>query len=623
MLLGRSRKLAFLAVPSFLALAAASAAAAPSAATSIAQDLGRTDPAETIEITVQLKLPDRGRLSRTVDALYDRTSPTFHHWLSDADLAKFAPPIAQIKAVCASLLQNRLRILSVSKNGFSIRASGSVANVSAAFGTEIHQFALNGKTYRATIRDPALQGAAGSYVSAISGLASGTVRPMIARSMDIRTGQPHADVKLGSVLAAGGISSLITDVILGPSTSVTYSRSDAPLPVATYTGITFNSTQTLVPDYTPAQLQAVYGLDKAYKQKLDGAGQTIVLLEAYGYPTMKADANAFSAMTGLPVFTSATLKVIYPEGRPSDPQAGVLTGWDREIALDVEWAHAMAPGAKILVVAANGQNSEDFQAAMQYIIDNSLSSAVSDSWEVDTDVLSGPSEQESFEYILVNAAAKGISFQFSTGDTGDSGVGSPAGAPGVPSVAPHATAVGGTAILNKVGRTGRQTTSWGDQLIYVAGGGPVDPPGSISQFGGGGGGGESLFWPKPAWQQSLPGTGRQTPDISALADPYTGVPIVVYDKYAKTQVVSVGIGGTSLASPIFTAIWAIATQKAGHRLGQAAPMIAGLTSGLLDVLPLTSASSISGTVTDENGTTAYSTRSLFKHVNPEHQQFLA
>ena len=101
-----------------------------------------------------------------------------------------------------------------------------------------------------------------------------------------------------------------------------------------------------MPDYTAAQLQQIYGLPAAYKKGLNGKGQTIVLLEAYGYPTIEADANAFSTLNGLPQLNSSNFSIVYPEGKPTDPNAGVLTGWDGEIALDVQWAHAIAPGAK-------------------------------------------------------------------------------------------------------------------------------------------------------------------------------------------------------------------------------------------------------------------------------------
>jgi len=100
------------------------------------------------------------------------------------------------------------------------------------------------------------------------------------------------------------------------------------------------------------------------------------------------------------------------------------------------------------------------------------------------------------------------------------------------------------------------------------------------------------------------------PDISALADPYTGVPIVLTS--GGVQGVQVGWGGTSLASPIFTALWAIANQHAGHSLGQAAPYLARLKPGeLVDVLPLSSVTNVSGTIYDQSGGTFYSPFDVF------------
>ncbi len=178
-----------------------------------------------------------------------------------------------------------------------------------------------------------------------------------------------------------------------------------------------------------------------------------------------------------------------------------------------------------------------------------------------------------------------------------------------PPTHPHATAVGGTSILNNINGSGRETLGWGGDFVELNNQGVLDPP--LQQpFFGGSGGGESLYFPKPSWQASLAGTGRQVPDISALADPYTGVPIVLTAN--GVQGVQVGWGGTSLASPIITALWAIAEQYAGHSLGQAALTIAGLKPGeLVDVLPLSSVTNVAGTIYDSTGATFYSPFSLF------------
>jgi subtilase family serine protease len=111
------------------------------------------------------------------------------------------------------------------------------------------------------------------------------------------------------------------------------------------------------------------------------------------------------------------------------------------------------------------------------------------------------------------------------------------------------------------------------------------PPPFIDGFIQGTGGGESVYLEKPSFQKSLPGTGRQLPDVSAIADPQTGAIIVSPD--ANNEPVFGVIGGTSLATPVFSAIWALADQAAGESLGQAAPIIAKMAPGALtDIVPI-------------------------------------
>ena len=158
----------------------------------------------------------------------------------------------------------------------------------------------------------------------------------------------------------------------------------------------YNPATNVFPDYTPAQLQSLYGLPTAYKAGFDGTGQTIVLLEAYGYPTIEADANAFNQLTGLPRFTSSNFKIIYPQGPPLSPQAGVLTGWDVEIALDVQWAHSIAPGAKILIVAAAGQDTVSLHRCDQLYHQNHLATPSTTVGKRIQDLFAGPLEEEAF-----------------------------------------------------------------------------------------------------------------------------------------------------------------------------------------------------------------------------------
>ena len=575
-----------------------------------ASDMGRVSPSQELNISVQLQMQNKAAFDQAVAALYEPTSPTFHKWMTEEDLAKYAPTKAQSDAVSKELESHGLQILSA--DGNTIRARGTAASVESAFNTQIHEFQRNGKVFRANVVNARLSGAAADYVAGVAGLESHLAQPRARRAFDIRTKQGPPTIPLSKVQASGGLSSIITDKILAPPSSYVFTTPGASLPVGVYYGnvYNFNPATEVFPDYSPAQLQSLYGLPTAYKAGFDGTGQTIVLLEAYGYPTIEADANAFNQLTGLPRFTSSNFKIIYPQGPPLSPQAGVLTGWDVEIALDVQWAHSIAPGAKILIVAAAGQDTVSFIDAISYITKNHLGNTINDSWEEDTDLVAGPLEEEAYTQVLEVAAAKGISFQFSSGDGGDEGLGSPIGAPGVPSNSPYVTAVGGTSILNKVNGSGYETLGWGSSFVLLNEQGVQDPPAPYPPYFGGSGGGESVYFAKPSWQKSLPGTGRQVPDVSALADPYTGVPIVLTS--GGVQGVQAGWGGTSLASPIFTALWAIANQHAGHSLGQAAPYIAGLKPGeLVDVLPLSSVTNVAGTIYDSSGATFYSAFDLF------------
>jgi subtilase family serine protease len=576
------------------------------------KDLGRVDPSTEINITVHLKLTDKAAFDKAVDGLYDPASPTFHQWMTNDDLKKYAPSEAQRSSVRQELVAHGLTILSTDEIGFVIRARGTIANVESAFNTEIHEFEHDGITFRANVRDIRLAGEAGNSVSSVAGIESHQMRPLAVRAVNPRTQQALPSVKIDNVAPGTGFPAGSTIDCL--STPQTYNLQGSNNVSAVYTGTVYMLDDSLICSYLPNQLQTVLGLNAVYAKGYDGTGQTIALVEAYGYPTLEKDANAFATMANLPAFTPANFSVVYPEGKP-DPQLGISSGWNIEMALDIDSAHTIAPGANILEVITNGQDNEDFQTSILYIAEHDLANSVSNSYEEDLDLYAGPDEQTSWDDTIEVATAKGISVNFSAGDSGDNGLGTPIGAPGVPSDAPHATCIGGTAILNDVYNPGSTiTTSWGDTTTNVeVSPGTVEDPPSVQGLYAGGGGGESVFWKKPSWQSSLPGTGRQCPDVSALADPFTGVPIVI--TVNKTQEVQYGWGGTSLACPIFSAFWAIATQKEGKPLGQAAPAIAALPyGGVQDVLPTTDSTphNVKGSITDSSGTTKYSPAKLFK-----------
>jgi len=609
-----SNVFARVAVASFLSLATltpSSAVAAeslnhPSKALSVATDHGRLAASKQISVTVHLTKTNEEGFLKAVDALYAKGSPTYHKWMTDEDLKQYEPSADKVYAVRKELESHGLTILSVDSHGFRVRARGSVGAVESAFGTELHEFEAQGKVFRSNVTDAKLTGVAGNYVKVVSGLESHTVRPMVKRAINFKTGQPWPNVKLAAVKEAT-LGSLITDQSITSATDFTFTTPGATLPVGNYRADVYDVDSTIPVSFTPEQLHLAYGLPAIGTPGYDGKGQTIVLLEAYGYPTALADANAYFSISGLPALTSSTFSVVYPDGPPVLPTAGIDLGWDVEIAIDVQTAHTIAPAAKIVVVAAAGQDDDDFQSAIAYIIANKPGYAISDSWGEDIEGFAGPAEVGAYEALFAEAAAKGISFQFSSGDSGDDGFTGGLGGVSVPGDSLYITSVGGTSIINA--GTGFRLTGWGNAVVLINDDGVLDPP---EQFGfiGGAGGGESIYLPKPTWQAALPGSGRQTPDVSALADPYTGVNIVITSQ--GTQYLESGWGGTSVASPIVTAFWAMAEQKAGGPLGQAAPLISTLTSAsITDVVPFTPAVGVTGYITDSSGTTVYTPADLF------------
>ena len=591
-------------------------------AVDLAVDHGRVSSSKEINLTVVLKLHNEADYDKAVEALYDPKSSTFHQWFKDEDFQKYAPTEEEFNSVKHELLNAGFTVVDSDPHRFTIRVHGNVGNAESAFQTEIHTFTIKNRSFDAHVSEAKLTGAAASLVDSVAGLERHQARPQLAIAQNIRTKAPLFKKPLAKVEDLGGFAASLASVPLTYPQTFNYSLTN-PTVSASYTGTVYNIDPTKIVSYTPQELQTHYGLTSLLELGYDGKGQTIALVEGYGYANAEADANAAAQIFGLPKLTASTFQVIYPEGKPLNPNAADLTGWTGEIALDIQSAHAIAPGAKILVVASAGQDNEDQIASLNYIIQHKLANTVSSSWENDDEIIAGPAELNAFNAVLKKGAAAGISFQFSTGDSGDLGLGTPVGAVGVPSDSPWAVAVGGTSVLNDPVSLGDVVAGWGNNAAYIALSGALDPPFAFG-FLGGAGGGQSQFFAKPSWQTGVPGKWRQVPDVSALADPYTGFPIVVTEE--GTQFAEAGVGGTSLASPIFTAIWALADQVNGSPLGFASPAIARLKKGeITDVVPTSplNADNPTGSVTDSSGTTDYTTPEIFTGLLYSQNQFPA
>ena len=416
------------------ALAASTMALLPSAALALparnvpsgvaqATYIGRVDSASEMNLTVVLKLHDQAAYDRAVDDLYDPASPSFHHWFTDADFLRYAPTPAEYALVRGEFESRGFRVLTADPLRMTLRVHGAAAQVEAAFHTQLHILEYQGRRFQSHTLDARLDGPAADLIDSVSGIERHASRPQFSTVRNPKTGLPVP----GRLLAT-------------PASLVTFAASLTPPPPAAatrtfttgtdigkFTGFLY-AANGKTPALTPKNIQAHYGIPFTQNKTVyNGAGQTIALVEAYGYANAEADANQAAALFGLPTLTAANFSVIYPEGPPLKANAGELTGWSAEIALDIQSAHAIAPGAKILVVASAAQDNEDQIASLNYITVHKLATAVSSSWENDAEIIAGPLEEQAFNAVLKAGAASGISFQFSSGDSGDLGLGSPVG----------------------------------------------------------------------------------------------------------------------------------------------------------------------------------------------------
>ena len=330
--------------------------------------------------------------------------------------------------------------------------------------------------------------------------------------------------------------------------------------------------------YTPALIRKAYDIPDGWT----GKGQRIVVVDAYGSPTVRADLDVFSQTFGLP---KADLNVYYPGGAPQTSTAhrGQPLSWAGETSLDVQWAHAIAPDATINLVVAPNNYGNALNVAVKYAVDHDLGDVLSMSYGADEAAIKGKGNNLQLQQSHANfaaAAAKGISLFASSGDDGASN-GGPALAAGYPASDPLVTAVGGTNLFASDTGAYQGETVWGDEAscaVHQPFGCTLGPIGAT-------GGAPSTVFPVPAYQAGVNGNAmRTTSDVSYNASVYTSV--FVYEGFNANPDDNgfYFYGGTSSGSPQWAAIGALADQQAGHRLGALNPALYAIGTGATHAL---------------------------------------
>ena len=277
---------------------------------------------------------------------------------------------------------------------------------------------------------------------------------------------------------------------------------------------------------TPDQIRTAYGISGISG---DGTGQTIAIIDAYRNPNIAGDLAQFDSYFGLPAPPSFSILNQYGGSNVSGITAD--GGWAGEIALDVEWAHAIAPGAGLILIEANSASNSDLWTAVDTARNIAGVTAISMSFGSPE---SGSDTSDNAHFTTPSGHA-GITFFAATGDSGSPGC--------FPAYSPNVVAVGGTS-LSLSGGTYLGETAWASS-----------------------GGGQSAFQAKSSYQSSVNASNfRQTPDVAFDADPNTGV--AVYDSYNGGSTPWYQFGGTSLAAPCWAGLIAIADQmRASQGLG--------------------------------------------------------
>ncbi len=314
--------------------------------------------------------------------------------------------------------------------------------------------------------------------------------------------------------------------------------------------------------YTPEYIWTAYNILPVLIGGNFGQGQTIVIVDAIGSPTIQQDLATFHKVFFGSSFPAPDFEVVCAIGCPTfnpnnRPQSDV--NWSFETTLDVEWAHAIAPLARIKLIVAPSPHGNSINQAVQYAVAHYPGSIISQSFGTPEASFKGNNTQfQQAHQNYVNAVSQGITVLASTGDLGASNGSFPFANAGFPASDPFVTAVGGTQGLpfgNLVTLSGTcappATTSctpvaygaeqvWNEAWIASAGGGAV-----------------SAVFSAPAFQAGLGFAGRAVPDVAYNAAVDGGV-LVYYSALGPAQAGFYVVGGTSAGSPQWAGIFALA-----------------------------------------------------------------
>jgi hypothetical protein len=503
-------------------------------------------PLERMLLVLKRSPEQDAALISLLDQQQDKSSANYHNWLKPEEFGKrFGPADADIQAVTAWLQTHGFQIAQVSKGRTVIEFSGTAAMLQEAFHTQMHRYLVNGDPHWANATDPQIPSALAPVVAGLWSLHDFFKKPTLVMSEE----------RFPLVHAAG-----------------------SPQPHATNSsGHHFLS---------PGDFSLIYGINPVYLAGINGAGKTIAVVGRTDFNP--GDVMDFRSIVGL----NPTAPNFVWDG----PDPGNLGGGEEaEAILDATWSGSLAPGANVqFVISSSTDTTDGVDLSAIYIVDNDLGDVMTESFGICEQHVTS-SELVGFSSLAQQAAAQGITYIVSTGDTGSSGCDNQSetvatGPLGVNALAstPFTVAVGGT-IFNENGKdsTYWRTSGLVSALKYIPEKAWNESCASSTCGNNAniyaGGGGSSTVVPKPAWQTGaslhIPNDGfRDLPDVSFSAaghDPY----LFCYEGSCSQQGILLGISGTSASAPSFAGIVALLDQKVGGRVGLANYLLYRLAAG--------------------------------------------
>src|ERR1700712_2099069 len=469
----------------------------------------------------------------------------------------YDPTASTVAAVKSWLTADGLKVGAVGEYNSYLQVTGTVAQAQAALGTTIQRFQHDGKTVQANTTPLVVPAALSTSVLTVTGIDTTPAIKKVQTSPAAAPADPPPAAFVNGRPCSAYYGQLTASVQADLTTPLPkFQGKYLPIAVCGYTGPFFRA---------------------AYEgsTNLTGAGVTVGIVDAYAAPTIAYDANRYARTHGDGSYVSGqltqTLPAKFTNKALCDP-----SGWYGEETLDVEAVHAMAPNAKIHYYGAASCLDPDFTAIVTKLVNDNDVQLVTNSYG-EPDYAETTGQLAADQAVFLQAALQGISFMFSSGDSGDELANTGIKQSDSSASSPYVTAVGGTSTGIDSNGALVLNTGWGTRKYSLSASGKSWTP---LGFLYGAGGGYSTLFNRPVYQNGVvPASapaGRAVPDVAMDADPTTGM--LVGETQTFPDGVHYGeyrIGGTSLASPLFAGILALTIQQVGTGLGLLNPVLYG------------------------------------------------